>query len=104
VKGSAYQPGQSFQPEMTNVGLAFSMQKVAVDERGEKRDIGLVGERALTLYIDKQEIVTLMTMGTYPELLTLGYLKNQGFFDDIHDIKIVQVDWASEAVAVGYPT
>jgi FdhD protein len=76
------------------------MTTVAVDERGEQRDIELVGERALTLYVDKQEIVTLMTMGTHPELLTLGYLKNQGFFDNISDIKIVQVDWATEAVAV----
>jgi FdhD protein len=89
-----------YQPEMTHAGLAFSMTTVAVDERGERRDIELVGERALTLYVDKMEIVTLMTMGTHPELLTLGYLKNQGFFDNIGDIKVVQVDWATEAVAV----
>jgi FdhD protein len=102
VKGRAHQSGQAkpYQPEMTNAGLIFSMTTVAIDERGEKRDIELVGERALTLYVDKQEIVTLMTMGTHPELLTLGYLKNQGFFDNIGDIKVVQVDWATEAVAV----
>jgi FdhD protein len=50
--------------------------------------------------VDKQEIVTLMTMGTHPELLTLGYLKNQGFFESIDEIKVVQVDWETEAVAV----
>ncbi|MDQ7089978.1 MAG: formate dehydrogenase accessory sulfurtransferase FdhD [Methylococcales bacterium] len=59
-----------------------------------------MGERALTLYVDKQEIVTLMTMGTHPELLTLGYLKNQGFFENLTEIKAVQVDWETEAVAV----
>lgn len=59
-----------------------------------------MGERALTIYVDKQEIVTLMTMGTHPELLVLGYLKNQGFFESINEIKIVQVDWETEAVAV----
>jgi len=90
----------SYQPVMTNAGLGFSRSTVAIDERGEPRDIELVGERALTIYVDKQEIVTLMTMGTHPEMLTLGYLKNQGFFDDIQDIKAVQVDWETEAVAV----
>ena len=89
-----------YRPEMTDAGLGFSMPAVAYDECGERRTIELVGERALTLFVDKQEIVTLMTMGTHPELLTLGYLKNQGFFDDIHEIKVVQVDWETEAVAV----
>jgi len=87
-------------PEMTDAGLAFSKSAKAVDELGNERLIQLVGERALTLYVDKQEIVTLMTMGTHPELLTLGYLKNQGFFEKIEEIKVVQVDWETEAVAV----
>ena len=87
-------------PEMTDAGLSFSRAAVAIDEQGKTRNIELVGERALTLYVDKQEIVTLMTMGTHPEMLTLGYLKNQGFFEQLDDIKVVQVDWETEAVAV----
>jgi len=87
-------------PEMTNAGLAFSKTAIGIDELGNERQIELVGERALTLYVDKQEIVTLMTMGTHPELLTLGYLKNQGFFESITELKVVQVDWETEAVAV----
>ena len=87
-------------PEMTQAGLAFSKSVIGIDEKGQQRNIQLVGERALTIYVDKQEIVTLMSMGTHPELLTLGYLKNQGFFDAINDIKVVQVDWQTEAVAV----
>jgi FdhD protein len=87
-------------PEMTDAGLGFSKPAVAVDELGNNREIELVGERALTLYVNKQEIVTLMTMGTHPELLTLGYLKNQGFFEQINEINVVQVDWETEAVAV----
>ncbi len=85
---------------MTDAGLGFSKSAIAVDELGNSRQIELVGERALTLYVDKQEIVTLMTMGTHPELLTLGYLKNQGFFEKIDEITVVQVDWETEAVAV----
>ncbi len=88
------------QLQMSHAGLSFSKSAIAVDERGNNRQIELVGERALTLYVDKQEIVTLMTMGTHPELLTLGYLKNQGFFEHITEIKVVQVDWEAEAVAV----
>ncbi|MGJ0514720.1 MAG: formate dehydrogenase accessory sulfurtransferase FdhD [Methylomicrobium sp.] len=87
-------------PEMTDAGLAFSRPALAVDEFGKTREIELVGERALTIYVDKQEIVTLMTMGTHPEMLTLGYLKNQGFFENIADIEAVQADWETEAVAV----
>ncbi len=87
-------------PELTDAGLSVSSPVVAVDEKGLERNIELVGERALTLYVDKQEIVTLMTIGAQPELLTLGYLKNQGFIENIEAIKVVQVDWETEAVAV----
>jgi FdhD protein len=91
---------KSKKPILTDVGLSSAMPAIAVDEDGQRRNIELVGERALTLYVDKQEIVTLMTIGSHPELLTLGYLKNQGFFEAIEAIKIVQVDWETEAVAV----
>ncbi len=87
-------------PEMTDAGLSYSKPAFALDEQGKARTIELVGERALTLYVDKQEIVTLMTIGTHPELLALGYLKNQGFIEKLSDIKVVQVDWETEAVAV----
>jgi len=87
-------------PEISDAGLGFSNTVIGIDESGNERQLELVGERALTLYVDKQEIVTLMTMGTHPELLTLGYLKNQGFFESINEIKVIQVDWETEAVAV----
>lgn len=87
-------------PHISDAGLSFSNPAVAIDEHGQPRDIDLVGERPLTIYVDKQEIVTLMTMGTHPELLTLGYLNNQGFFTDVTDINVVQVDWETDAVAV----
>ncbi|MGR9105920.1 MAG: formate dehydrogenase accessory sulfurtransferase FdhD [Gammaproteobacteria bacterium] len=85
---------------MTQAGLSSSATVTAVDERGMPRELELAGERPLTLYVDKQEIVTLMTIGTQPELLTLGYLKNQGILEEIERIRIVQVDWETEAVAV----
>ncbi len=96
----ALEQSSSYQPEMSSEGLSFSTAALVTDENGCQREIQLVGERALTLYVDKQEIVTLMTMGTHPELLTLGYLKNQDFFESLEAIKVVQVDWKAEAVAV----
>ncbi len=87
-------------PLLSQAGLNESVQETAMDENGQVRQVHLVAERPLTIYVDKQEIVTLMTMGAEPELLTLGYLKNQGFFDDISQIRQVQVDWETDAVAV----
>ncbi|MGY8867557.1 MAG: formate dehydrogenase accessory sulfurtransferase FdhD, partial [Methylophagaceae bacterium] len=63
---------------MTNEGIDLLHTFSAFDELGKQRDVSLTGERPLTIYLDKQEIVTLMTMGAQPELLTLGYLRNQG--------------------------
>lgn len=68
---------------MTNAGRASCHTAEALDEHGERRELERVGERALTVYVDKYEIVTSMTIGTHPELLTLGYLRNQGFIKNI---------------------
>lgn len=85
---------------MTNAGIEDLYQTQAIDEFGKIREVSLTTERPLTIYLDKREIVTLMTMGAYPEILTLGYLKNQGLVSSIEDIKAIQVDWDVEAVAV----
>lgn len=85
---------------MTNAGRASCHTAEALDEHEERRELERVGERALTVYVDKYEIVTSMTIGTRPELLTLGYLHNRGFIENIADIGSAQVDWEIEAVAV----
>ncbi len=87
-------------PEMTNAGLAPTSAVVAIDEYQNMREMRVADERPLTIYVDSYEIVTLMTIGSQPELLTLGYLKNQGLIDDIREIKSVQVDWEVSAAAV----
>ena len=87
-------------PQMTRAGLAPTHAVVAVDEFGATRNLNVAGERPLTLYVDKKEIVTLMTLGTQPEALALGYLRNQGLIDRVEDIKSVQADWDTESVAV----
>ena len=90
----------NYQPYLSNAGINVLHSTVVMDEYGELRDISLTGERPLTIYLDKREIVTLMTMGAQPELLTLGYLRNQGLVQSLADIVAIQVEWDVEAVAV----
>ncbi|WP_198019457.1 formate dehydrogenase accessory sulfurtransferase FdhD [Thioalkalivibrio paradoxus] len=85
---------------MSTAGLAPSHPVQVLDEYGMPRDVHVAGERPLTLYVDKREIVTLMTLGSAPELLALGYLRNQGFVETIDSIVSVQVDWETGAAAV----
>lgn len=87
-------------PEMTNNGINRLQTTIVSDEFGEHREVSLTGERPLTIYLDNREIVTLMTLGAQPELLTLGYLRNQSLVDELTHIKSIQVDWDVEAVAV----
>src|SRR3970282_221420 len=60
----------------------------------------VAGEHPLTLYLDKREIVTLMTLGHAPEALAIGYLRNQRLVDAVDEIEAVQVDWETESVAI----
>ncbi len=77
------------------------MQSIAArDEFGATREISIPAERALTVFVDKRELVTLMTLGAAPELLVLGYLRNQRLVDGIEDIESVTVDWEVQAAAV----
>lgn len=71
-----------------------------MNEQGEWREQALACERPLTLYLNKREIVTLMTLGEDPEALVLGYLRNQGLINALEDLLAIQVDWEVEAAAV----
>jgi FdhD protein len=85
---------------MTRSGLAPTQIVDALDEYQNVREMQIAEERPLTIYLDRYEVVTLMTLGTRPELLTLGYLKNQGLVKNIEDIKSIQVDWDVNAAVV----
>ncbi len=89
-----------YRPKMTQAGLAPTHAVVAVDEHGDSRDMEIAGEFPLTIKVDDKEVVTLMTLGTYPEALTLGYLRNQRFFEELEEIESVAVDWDREQVSV----
>lgn len=87
-------------PQLTSAGLAPTFAVSAMDEYGESREVAVAGERPLTIYLDRREIVTLMTLGRHPEALVLGYLRNQGLVADISEVTAVQVDWDVAAAVV----
>ncbi len=90
----------SLLPTLTNCGLDPAHATQAVNEFGETVDVHVPSEVPLTLRVDGMEVVTLMTLGTCPEALTLGYIRNQKLIDDIHSIESVTVNWDQEAVDV----
>jgi FdhD protein len=71
-----------------------------LDEAGRKKLTHIPGERPLTIYLDKREVVTLMTLGSAPEALVLGYLRNQRLVESPDDIESIQVDWETDSAAV----
>ena len=87
-------------PRLTHARVPLTRGVRVVDASGQARQIALPDERALTLYVDKQELVTLMTLGQEPELLALGYLLNQGLITSAAEIESVTVDWDIGAAAL----
>ena len=90
----------SRRPQLSNAAVPLTHEVEILDERGRTSTIHIPAERPLTVYVDKRELVTLMTLGGAPEALTLGYLRNQRLVKSLDEIESVQVDWAVEAVAV----
>jgi FdhD protein len=78
--------------------LTFTVD--AVNERGETVPTAIAAEHPLTLYLDKRELVTLMTLGAAPEHLAIGYLRNQRILRSVAELAAVQVDWDVDAVAI----
>jgi FdhD protein len=87
-------------PRLTNAQASLTCEVDAVNEYGEVQKVAIPAERALTVYVDKRELVTLMTLGAHPELLVLGYLRNQRLVKDVTDIDSITVDWDVGAAAV----
>jgi FdhD protein len=89
-----------YRPELSHASASLTHEVTAIDERGRRSALHIPAERPLTVYVDKRELVTLMTLGGAPEALTLGYLRNQRLVRSLEDIVSIQVDWSVDAVAV----
>ena len=87
-------------PRLSAARCEMLREITIVDQHGARRPIHIPAERALTIYVDKRELITLMTLGAMPELLVLGYLGNQRLVGSLREIESVTVDWDVAAAAV----
>jgi len=88
------------QIQTTNASIPSTVEITATNERGEQVPVQISGEHPLTLYFDKKELLTIMTLGAQPEALALGWLRNQRLVSDPSEIAAIHVDWETESVAV----
>ena len=87
-------------PRLTEARCELMREIQVCDEYGDRRTLQIPAERPLTVYVDKRELVTLMTLGVRPEWLVLGYLCNQRLVDQVSDVESITVDWDVGAAAV----
>ncbi len=87
-------------PHLTRASAPLTREVPVVNEHGDTSTLSIPAERALTVYVDKRELVTLMTLGAQPELLVLGYLRNQRLVRSVEEVESITVDWDVGAAAV----
>ena len=71
-----------------------------IDESGRRVETAVVTERPLTLFLNRQEIVTMMTIGDHPDYLAVGYLLNQNMLRPDDEIEAIDYDEELEVVVV----
>jgi FdhD protein len=79
---------------------AFTQPIRALDQSGAAIDLRVPIERPRTLYLNGQEIVTMMTIGDHPECLAVGYLINQNMLTPADEIIGIDVDLEIDVVVV----
>jgi len=87
-------------PRLTQAQAPLTRAVEVVNEHGQTRQLEIPAERPLTVYVDKRELVTLMTLGAHPEWLVLGYLLNQRLIRSANEVESITVDWEVGAAAV----
>jgi len=87
-------------PRLTQAQAPLTRAVEVVNEHGQTSQLEIPAERPLTVYVDKRELVTLMTLGAHPEWLALGYLLNQRLIRAATEVESVTVDWEVGAAAV----
>ena len=87
-------------PRLTQAQAPLTQAIAVVNEFGQPQMLDIPAERALTVYVDKRELVTLMTLGAQPEWLVLGYLLNQRLIRSAREVESITVDWEVGAAAV----
>ncbi|MCH8167315.1 MAG: formate dehydrogenase accessory sulfurtransferase FdhD, partial [Proteobacteria bacterium] len=94
-------------PEMTEFLISpdpadprLTRAVTGIDQTGASAELRVIEERALTIFLNSQEIVTAMTIGDYPDYLAVGYLLNQGMLQRDDTITAIDYDEELEVVVV----
>jgi FdhD protein len=87
-------------PQLTQARAPLTREVEVMNEHGARETISIPAERDLTVYVDKRELVTLMTLGAQPEWLVLGYLLNQRLIASVEEVESITVDWDVNAASV----
>lgn len=87
-------------PQLTQARAPLTRAIEVMNEHGARETISIPAERDLTVYVDKRELVTLMTLGAHPEWLVLGYLLNQRLIASVDEVESITVDWEVNAASV----
>ena len=88
----------SVQPNINDKRLIKEVE--GLDESGNYFKQNVVMERPLTIFLNRQEVVTSMTVGDHPEWMAVGFLINQGMLSSKDNIVSVDLDWDVEAIVV----
>lgn len=91
---------EALSPTLTHARAPLTQEVAVLNEFGLSSTVSIPAERDLTVYVDKRELVTLMTLGAHPEWLVLGYLLNQRLIASVADIESITVDWDVGAASV----
>ena len=87
-------------PRLSAARAPLTESITVTNELGQQESTSIPAERSLTVYVDKRELVTLMTLGAQPEWLVLGYLLNQRLIGSASEVESITVDWDVAAAAV----
>ncbi len=90
----------SAKPHISRARLSPTFEAEVRDHRNAAQTVRIAGESPLTIVVDGKELVTLMTLGNYPEELALGYLRNQRLIESIDAIASIETDWDKELVTI----
>lgn len=85
-------------PDPQNPRLVETVR--ATDHTGMDTEASVPVERPLTLFLNSREVVTMMTIGDYPECLAIGYLLNQNMLQPTEEIVGIDVDDEIDVVVV----
>lgn len=96
-------PAKPRKPHITQALASLTRTVPVFNEFGQNSETPIPAERALTIYMDKKELVTLMTLGAKPEWLVLGFLRNQRLIESVEQIESITVDWTIGEGEVGEP-